>query len=54
MVLETAAVLLAAPFVGSFLGVLVGRSRCEACGVTLGVRDLVPVVSWLLGPPTLA
>lgn len=43
---------------GSFLGALVGRwprgesvakgrSRCDACGVTLGVRDLVPVVSAL-------
>jgi leader peptidase (prepilin peptidase)/N-methyltransferase len=58
MTLETAAVLLAAPFVGSFLGVvidrlpagravLVGRSRCDACGATLGAKDLVPVVSWL-------
>ena len=46
-----------APFVGSFLGVLVtryetpgsaltGRSACEACGVTLGARDLVPILSW--------
>ncbi len=24
-----------------------GRSRCFACGVALGVRDLVPVFSWL-------
>jgi len=58
MALETVAVLLAAPFVGSFLGVvidrlpagrplLVGRSRCDACGATLGAKDLVPVVSWL-------
>jgi leader peptidase (prepilin peptidase)/N-methyltransferase len=58
MTLETVAVLLAAPFVGSFLGlvidrlpagrpVLTGRSRCDACGVTLAAKDLVPVVSWL-------
>jgi leader peptidase (prepilin peptidase) / N-methyltransferase len=58
MTLETAAVLLAAPFVGSFLGVVMdrlpagrpialGRSRCDACGATLGARDLLPVVSWL-------
>lgn len=25
-----------------------GRSRCEECGVVLGIRDLVPVVSYLL------
>jgi leader peptidase (prepilin peptidase) / N-methyltransferase len=58
MKLETVAVLLAAPFVGSFLGVVIdrlpagrplawGRSRCDACGATLAARDLVPVVSWL-------
>jgi leader peptidase (prepilin peptidase) / N-methyltransferase len=43
--------------VGSFAGTLalrlaagegiVGRSRCRACGTTLGPRDLVPVASWL-------
>ena len=49
--------LLAAPFVGSFLGVLVrrlpegrpwaaGRSHCEACGHTLGPAELVPVASF--------
>lgn len=27
---------------------LTGRSHCDACGHTLGVRDLVPVFSWLL------
>ena len=48
----------AAPFVGSFLGVLVrrlpegrpilwARSRCETCGTTLAARDLVPLVGWL-------
>lgn len=46
------------PF-GSFVGVLVarvpagegvvaGRSRCDACGRTLGVADLVPVLSWIV------
>jgi leader peptidase (prepilin peptidase) / N-methyltransferase len=50
--------LAAAPFIGSFLGVLVqrlpegrpmawGRSRCEHCGTVLAARDLVPFVSWL-------
>jgi leader peptidase (prepilin peptidase) / N-methyltransferase len=58
MVLETVAVLLAAPFVGSFLGVVfdrlpagrpmaLGRSRCDACDATLGAKDLVPIASWL-------
>ena len=50
--------LIAAPFIGSFLGVvierlparrplLITRSRCDHCGATLGVRDLVPLVSWV-------
>ena len=50
---------LAAPFVGSFLGVLVrrlpeglpvvvGRSRCEACGHRLNPVDLIPIASFLL------
>jgi leader peptidase (prepilin peptidase) / N-methyltransferase len=50
--------LAAAPFIGSFLGVLVqrlpegrpmawGRSRCEHCRTVLAARDLVPFVSWL-------
>ena len=50
--------LLAAPFIGSFLGVLVrrlpeerpiawARSRCENCGAALTARDLVPLYSWL-------
>jgi leader peptidase (prepilin peptidase) / N-methyltransferase len=49
----------AAPFIGSFLGVLVhrlpksehvvmGRSRCEACDQILSPIELVPVASWLL------
>ncbi|MBV8131413.1 MAG: prepilin peptidase [Alphaproteobacteria bacterium] len=52
--------LLCAPFVGSFLGVVVRRlpegrpigwvrSRCECCGVVLRVRDLVPLYSWFAG-----
>lgn len=53
------AVLLAmAPFIGSFIGVLVmrlpelrpvvqGRSMCDHCNEQLGARDLLPVVSWL-------
>lgn len=47
-----------APFVGSFLGVVVtrhhdlgalaaGRSACDACSARLGAADLVPVLSWL-------
>jgi len=50
--------LAAAPFVGSFIGVLIkrlpagrpavmARSACEHCWRTLGLRDLVPIVSWL-------
>src|ERR1700746_2089272 len=50
-------VLPVAPFVGSFLGVVVrrlpqrsaivwARSRCEWCGAQLAARDLVPLVSW--------
>ncbi len=52
------AMIVAAPFVGSFLGVLVrrlpagrpilwGRSRCETCGTVLAARDLIPLVGWL-------
>jgi len=51
--------LVAAPFIGSFLGVLIrrlprqtpnlwGRSACEACGHTLGVSELVPIASFLV------
>ena len=28
--------------------ILTGRSACPACGATLGVRDLVPIASWLM------
>jgi len=49
--------LLFAPFVGSFLGVLVrrlplgmpvamDRSHCEGCGAALAPRDLVPLISY--------
>jgi leader peptidase (prepilin peptidase)/N-methyltransferase len=48
-----------APFVGSFLGVVIERmpagrsilhprSSCDHCGHRLGFRDLIPVVSWLI------
>jgi leader peptidase (prepilin peptidase)/N-methyltransferase len=51
--------LIVAPFIGSFLGVVIlrsadfarfarGRSHCEHCGVELNVRDLIPVASWLV------
>jgi leader peptidase (prepilin peptidase) / N-methyltransferase len=50
--------LIAAPFVGSFLGVIVrrlpddlpiawARSRCDWCGEPLGARDLTPIIGWL-------
>lgn len=50
---------LIAPFVGSFLGVIVRRlpggvpiarprSRCDRCGAALRARDLVPILSWLI------
>ena len=46
-----------APFIGSFLGVIVvraespggivlGRSSCVACRMRLKARDLIPLVSW--------
>jgi leader peptidase (prepilin peptidase)/N-methyltransferase len=49
---------MASPFIGSFLGLLIqrlpegapiarGRSRCDACGTPLRARDLVPLLSWL-------
>ena len=50
---------LIAPFVGSFIGVLItrlpvgarvvlARSSCPSCDHALGIRDLVPVLSWAL------
>lgn len=52
------ALLLFAPFVGSFLGVVVtrlprgetvltGRSRCDLCSRPLGPLDMMPLVSWI-------
>jgi leader peptidase (prepilin peptidase)/N-methyltransferase len=52
-------IILAAPFIGSFLGVLirrlpegrpiaVARSRCETCGVILTASELVPLASYVL------
>jgi leader peptidase (prepilin peptidase) / N-methyltransferase len=49
----------AAPFIGSFLGVVAarfptrgsvvfGRSACPHCGHRLAARDLVPILSWIL------
>ncbi len=51
--------ILASPFIGSFLGVvasrlpkgdpvMLGRSACPACGHQLKARDLVPFLSWIL------
>jgi len=53
------AAVVVAPFVGSFLAnavvrmpkgepLVLGRSKCPACGAALGPRDLIPVLSWLL------
>lgn len=54
----TLTAIVAAPFVGSFLATLAlrlpagrglgGRSECPACATTLGPRDLVPLLSWVL------
>jgi len=55
----TVAAIVAAPVVGSFLGVVIerlpagkpfvwGRSRCDACGHVLEPLDLIPFASWLL------
>ena len=52
------AAMVVAPFIGSFLSVLVvrlptsapvvrSRSRCPGCGETLGPIDLLPLLSWL-------
>jgi leader peptidase (prepilin peptidase)/N-methyltransferase len=56
--LEGWLLLVLAPIIGSFLGVVVLRlpegraivwshSRCEACSAVLAARDLVPLLSWL-------
>jgi leader peptidase (prepilin peptidase)/N-methyltransferase len=58
MQLEWLLAAILAPFVGSFLGVVIerlpagqpivlGRSACDHCGATLTARDLVPLISWL-------
>jgi leader peptidase (prepilin peptidase)/N-methyltransferase len=50
---------LLSPFIGSFLGVLIvrlpeqrpvamARSACDRCGHKLGVRDLIPIISYAL------
>lgn len=52
------ALLVAAPFIGSFLGVVIrrlpegqalvwARSRCDSCGAVLRASELVPLVSWI-------
>ena len=52
------ALLVAAPFIGSFLGVVIrrlpegqalvwARSRCDRCGAVLRAGELVPLVSWI-------
>lgn len=52
-------IVIASPFVGSFIGcmadrlptdrpLLWSRSNCDHCDHVLGPRDLVPVLSWLL------
>lgn len=51
--------LIVAPFIGSFLtvlivrlpagrGVMAGRSGCPECGHTLGVVDLIPLAGWAI------
>lgn len=56
---DWAAALVLAPFIGSFLGVLIrrlptgrrimwARSACEACGHRLGGPEMVPLASYLL------
>ena len=53
------AMIIASPFVGSFLGVAImripagrqilwGRSTCDRCGTPLTALDLVPVLSWII------
>ena len=51
--------LIAAPAIGSLIGVVIrrlpdgqpivwSRSKCEGCGTALTLRDLVPLISWVL------
>ena len=57
--LEFVMAIAVAPFVGSFLGVLIhrlpegrsviwGRSHCDSCGITLGLPEIIPIVGSLL------
>jgi leader peptidase (prepilin peptidase)/N-methyltransferase len=56
--LSSILLLVAAPFVGSFVGVVIrrlpagrpiilARSECDHCKQALGWRDLIPILSWL-------
>lgn len=58
MTLDAVTLAILAPFIGSFLSVLVvrlpagedvvsGRSHCRACGHKLSILELVPLLSWL-------
>lgn len=58
MTIDAVMAWIAAPFVGSFLGliadrlpadepVLLARSRCDGCGRALGPLELIPLLSWL-------
>ena len=60
MQLSFIGILIAAPFIGSFIGCLADRlpigqavvwtrSRCDHCEHPLGPRDLIPVLSWMRG-----
>ena len=59
MTASTILALLVSPFVGSFLGVVIerlpagrrivfARSTCDRCGGTLGPRDMIPLLTWLV------
>ncbi len=59
MTMEGITAILMAPFVGSFLGVvidrwpegrpiLIGRSQCDNCHRTLGAIELIPFISYVL------
>ena len=56
--LQGSALLISAPVIGSFLGVVIerlpegrpilwARSQCDACGRTLSPGDLIPLFSWV-------
>jgi leader peptidase (prepilin peptidase)/N-methyltransferase len=58
-IVQEFALILMAPVIGSFLGVVIrrlpeqramvwSRSHCEGCGTPLAAADLVPLVSWAL------